>query len=113
MNAQEVNALPVFDEEGIASMRSMLGDEFDSIVDEFIQTTPPLIDSLKAAVDGGETDEILSIAHRLKSGSGNLGMKAFYTICEYLEHSMRDGKDIAFADVLGIIDEQFTRISNH
>lgn len=113
MNREDLNALPVFDEEGIASMRKMLGDEFESIVQEFIDTTPPLIESLQAAVESGQTDQIVSLAHRLKSGAGNLGLSAFFSICEYLEHRMRTGETVSYPETMAIINEQFQRIIEH
>jgi HPt (histidine-containing phosphotransfer) domain-containing protein len=112
MNIEDLEKLPVYDEVNTKSMRAFLGDEFNVIIDEFKTTTPPLLDALKQAVASGKSEEIIEISHRLKSGSGNLGLSAFSTACQYLEEGLRDGLDLNIEQVIDIIDSQFERILN-
>lgn len=110
MNLDNIENLPAFDVESTRNMRTMLGQEFDDIVDEFIDTTPQLIQALASAIQHANDDEIISLAHRLKSGSANLGMTAFSMVCKYLEEGMRTGERIDFEKALNLVYEQFDRL---
>ena len=110
MDLDNIDSLPVFDEENTRNMRTMLGDEFDSIVDEFIDTTPPLIEALQNAIAQSDNDEIVNVAHRLKSGSANLGLTAFSTVCRYLEEGTRAGSPLDFDRAMSLVHEQFAKI---
>jgi len=113
MELENIDQLPVFDEESTANMRSMLGDEFDQIVNEFIDTTPPLIEALSLAIEQGDKEQIIGVSHRLKSGSANLGMMAFSTVCKYIEENMRNGDDVDLHHSLSLLVQQFARIKSH
>ena len=112
MDLGELEKLPVFDEVNTKSMREFLGDEFNVIVEEFKSSTPPLLGVLKNAADEGRIDEVIDIAHRLKSGSGNLGLSAFSTTCQYLEEGLRDGESLDIDQFVNAIGNQFERILN-
>ncbi|MDH5259721.1 MAG: Hpt domain-containing protein [Gammaproteobacteria bacterium] len=112
MNLDDIEQLPIFDEISTKSMRTFLGDEFNVIVDEFKTSTPALLVALKLAAENGRHEEIIDISHRLKSGSGNLGLSAFSTVCQYLEEGLRDGLELNIDQIINAIDNQFERIIN-
>lgn len=112
MNLDDIEQLPVFDEISTKSMRTFLGDEFNVIVDEFKASTPALLVALKSAAENALHDEIVDISHRLKSGSGNLGLIAFSTTCQYLEEGLRDGLELNIDQTINAINNQFERILN-
>ena len=112
MDLDEIEKLPVLDEVSTRSMRMFLGDEFNVIMDEFKTSTPPLLATLRMVVESGRIEEVVDIAHRLKSGSGNLGLSAFSGICQYLEEGLRDGQEIDVEQTIDVIERQFERILN-
>jgi len=52
-------------------------------------------DTLRDAVQGGDTEEAVRLAHTLKGVSANLSLVMIKTITADLEHSLKEGTDPA------------------
>ena len=106
MNIQDINQLPVFDEESANSLRELLGADYDAMLQEFIATTPALIEEFELALESNDIAQISAIAHKLKSGAGNLGLHAFYRMFDEIESAARSGGALDFNQLPDIVQEQ-------
>jgi HPt (histidine-containing phosphotransfer) domain-containing protein len=60
-------------------------DIVDQLLDLFLQSTPPLLDELRAAVAGSDQEELRRTAHKLKGSCQNIGATFMATLCRALE----------------------------
>jgi two-component system sensor histidine kinase/response regulator len=76
------------------TFRTDYPDIVDQLLGLFLQSTPPLLDELRAAVNG---EERRRVAHKLKGSCQNIGATFMATLCQSLE--------TAEGDVSGTLDE--------
>ena len=67
-------------------------DIVDQLVDLFLQSTPPLLDELHAALDGDDGKELRRAAHKLKGSCQNVGATFMATLCKSLEQGDGDAR---------------------
>ncbi len=83
-------------------------DFLTEIIDIFIESTPPLIADLRAALGNGDNKIVKKLAHKLKGSSANLGAVLLMQFCERLE---RQGLDAALDNnkvpLIDRIDKEF------
>jgi CheY-like chemotaxis protein/HPt (histidine-containing phosphotransfer) domain-containing protein len=75
-------------------------DIVDQLVDLFVQSTPPLLGELRAALDGDDRDELRRAAHKLKGSCQNIGATFMATLCHSLE-TAEDDLDATLAELDG------------
>lgn len=85
--SSEVNIL---NEETIATLHEMLGDDFKSIITEFIKIVPEQIRMLKKSAECGDIESVTSITHSIKGSSGNVGAIYLSDKCQVLESGLRE-----------------------
>ncbi len=89
--AAAVDAL--IDEARMRTFRDDYPDIVDQLLDLFLQSTPPLLDELRAAVDGGDGEELRRTAHKLKGSCQNIGATFMATLCRALETGEGDADE--------------------
>ena len=65
---------------------------YREIVDEFIDDLPKRLDSMRAALQSDDLDQLADVAHGLKGAAGSLGYSAFTDPCRQLEQAARARK---------------------
>ena len=85
------------DEARMRTFRDDYQDIADQLIDLFMQGTPPLLGELRAAVEGGDAEDVRRVAHKLKGSCQNIGATFMATLCRSIE----DGED----DRAGALDE--------
>ncbi|OAI39826.1 hypothetical protein AYO40_05390 [Planctomycetaceae bacterium SCGC AG-212-D15] len=88
---------------GVDTGADVIGD----LLSLFRADVPPLLQSLKAAVEAGDAQKLKESAHSLKGGAANLGAKAMAAICFELEKKGREGTIDGAAEHLPEIERQF------
>jgi two-component system, sensor histidine kinase and response regulator len=89
-----------------AARMRMFRDEYadiaDQLLDLFVQSTPPLLDELRAAAERDDAEALRSTAHKLKGSCQNIGASFMAALCRSLEtgetepDDALDGLDAAF-----------------
>ena len=64
-------------------------DIVDQLVDLFLESTPPLLEELRSALDGDDDEELRRAAHKLKGSCQNIGATFMATLCKSLEQARR------------------------
>jgi two-component system, sensor histidine kinase and response regulator len=82
----------LIDEARMRTFRDDYPDIVDQLLNLFLQSTPPLLDELRAAVDGGDGDELRRAAHKLKGSCQNIGATFMATLCRALETGDGDAR---------------------
>jgi CheY-like chemotaxis protein len=80
----------LIDEARMRTFRDDYPDIVDQLLDLFLSSTPPLIDELRAALDGGDDDGLRRAAHKLKGSCQNIGATFMATLCISIESGERD-----------------------
>jgi CheY-like chemotaxis protein/HPt (histidine-containing phosphotransfer) domain-containing protein len=94
----------VFDPERLEHLRSMAGDEGDSLVREvvrlFLDTAPEQFSEMNEQFQAGNLDSTARIAHRIKSSSAAIGVDTLAQLCSTIEQSIRQGNQQKTADLI-------------
>jgi len=91
--AAEAASDALVDEARMRTFRDDYPDIVDQLVDLFLQSTPPLLDELHAALDGDDGKELRRAAHKLKGSCQNVGATFMATLCKSLEQGDRDARE--------------------
>jgi CheY-like chemotaxis protein len=105
----EAVADALIDEARMRTFRDDYPDIVDQLVDLFVQSTPPLLGELRAALDGGDHDEMRRTAHKLKGSCQNIGATFMATLCRSLE-TAEDDLDARLAELDGAFGPTETAI---
>jgi CheY-like chemotaxis protein/HPt (histidine-containing phosphotransfer) domain-containing protein len=76
----------------------------------YLQDAPGTLAELRAAVAGGDARGIAAAAHRLKSGSGNVGAKPLAALLKDLELRGRENDLAEAGALLGRIEAEYDRV---
>jgi len=71
------------------TLKEVFGDEYASIMQDFISLLPKHISDLKIASKEKHDENIYHISHTLKGMAGNLGCTEFAYCCQKIEESAR------------------------
>ena len=71
----------LIDEARMRTFRDDYPDIVDQLLDLFLQSTPPLLDELRAAVHGDDQEVLRRTAHKLKGSCQNIGATFMATLC--------------------------------
>jgi len=97
--AEAVDAL--IDEARMRTFRDDYPDIVDQLVELFVRSTPPLIEEIRAALDGADGDELKRTAHKLKGSCQNIGATFMATLCKTLETGEPGEHALTFAELDG------------
>lgn len=93
----------IIDEAALAELRSIMGDDFQLLIDTFINDSEQRIVALQEAVDNRDAELLRTSAHSFKGSSLNISAGRLTKICQDLEDRGRElrleGVDIALEDL--------------
>jgi two-component system sensor histidine kinase/response regulator len=89
--AEAIDAL--IDDARMRTFREDYPDIVDQLLTLFLQSTPPLLDELRAAADGADDEVLRRAAHKLKGSCQNIGATFMATLCRSLETGEADARD--------------------
>ena len=101
-------------------LQSVLEDDFHDLLNEFISSTPPVLNNLNQAISASDFEHIVSISHSLEGSTGNLGINHLSKLLKQIqqtaksgniEHCVQLGKDIdvAFDTVKEVLLNKMTQ----
>lgn len=85
-----MNETPVLDYEEFLDRVGGEDDFARELLSEFVEGLPADIDSLKAALEAGNLEEVVHKAHTLKGSAANLSAKALSQAAKVIEQAGRD-----------------------
>lgn len=81
--------LTVIDESVIGTLKGLMKDRFNFLIQTFIDKTAIQLADLNTAVTDNNTDSIISITHALKGSSGSVGASSIHVLCKQFEDKAR------------------------
>ncbi len=79
------------DEALLEELRSILDEEFPSLISTYIQDSGVRVDDMSQAFGRADLDGVRKAAHSLKGASANLGLVYLAEQCRILEEAARSG----------------------
>jgi HPt (histidine-containing phosphotransfer) domain-containing protein len=85
-----VDPHPFVDPDRLRTLRADYGDLATELLALFETTAAATLAELRAALDGGDRDEVRRLAHRLKGSARNVGATAMADLADALEQGPPD-----------------------
>lgn len=79
-------------------------------IDLFLQHSPVLMSTLKAAISAGDIENSIRPAHSLKSDSANLGATSLSMYCKQLEEMCRLGTQTGALELFMEIEAEYQQV---
>jgi HPt (histidine-containing phosphotransfer) domain-containing protein len=80
----------------------------DSVIDLFIERTPPMFKEVRRAVLSNDMARIARLAHTIKGSCSNFGARRMKAACERLESAaVGDGNRAGMVGILDEIEREF------
>ncbi len=79
------NPHPVLDRSALDNVRSMMKDDFASILNIFLEDAATYVDNIARGIEEGTFDKAASAAHALKSSAGQLGAMRLSSLAKQFE----------------------------
>jgi HPt (histidine-containing phosphotransfer) domain-containing protein len=96
------------DDEALASLRELGGDEFlGEVIDAFLADAPNLIATLRSSLAARSSEELRRAAHTLKSNGATLGAAGFAELCRTLEQRAKDGELDGASELVDGIEQEY------
>ena len=87
----------VIDETALSELRSIMGDDFQLLIDTFINDSEQRIVALQEAVSNADAESLRTSAHSFKGSSLNISAAKLTELCKDLEDRGREAR-LAGAD---------------
>ena len=100
---------PVLDTEVIEELRSIMGDEYRSLIRMFFEDAPQHVQKLQAALAANDVAGLVAPAHTLKSSSANLGAMALSAVARRIEQGARTASLEKPALAVLMLENEFKR----
>jgi histidine phosphotransfer protein HptB len=81
---------PPVDTATLNELRSIMGDEFNLLIEIFISDSAQRIQSIEAAIAAGDAEALRGAAHSFKGSSLNMSAAQLTELCRQLEFMGRD-----------------------
>jgi PAS domain S-box-containing protein len=107
--ARETGSL---DRDALENIRSIDGDGtvLTEVIKVFLKDAPVQIAALRGALATGNSAELGSVAHGMKSASYNVGAQALGNLCQRLEQHGKSGEIGCAADLVAAIESQLETV---
>jgi two-component system sensor histidine kinase/response regulator len=90
--------------------RSGKPDLLGTVIELYLSDCPGVMNALRAAIESGNGEQVRQYAHRMKSGSANLGANRMAGLCRELEQLGRSGATGAAMPLLQQAEAEFRRV---
>lgn len=95
------------DLQALDMLREVMEDDFDLLIDTFIDDAAARLDRLSQQYAAMDIDDIRREAHSLKGSSGNIGAAGFSQLCFVLEDQCRNGNSEGIEQRINAICSEF------
>lgn len=89
------------DEAALSELRSIMGEEFDLLVDVFVSDSAKRLDDIEQAIKDGNAESLRTTAHGFKGSALNISAARLTSLCRELEDM---GRNRELADATGKLE---------
>ncbi|MGB0712201.1 MAG: response regulator [Gammaproteobacteria bacterium] len=101
---------PALDQATLEALREAMEDEFDLLVEAFIEDSNQLLDDARGAVANDDAELLARAAHSLKSSGGNFGAGRLADLARSLEELGRTGSTLGAGPILERLGTELDRV---
>ncbi|MGB0721768.1 MAG: Hpt domain-containing protein [Gammaproteobacteria bacterium] len=101
---------PPLDEVTLEALREAMDDEFDELVDAFVEDSNQLLADARGAAADNDPERLMLAAHSLKSSGGNFGAEPLARLAYALEEMGRAGDTEAAGPMLERLGAELARV---
>lgn len=105
-----MNDKPHLDEEALAELKEVMEDEFDVLIDTYLQDSRDRIAALRHALAGDDADAFAKAAHSFKGSCINIGAPRLGELCRDAELAGKEGRLEEAARTVDDIEGEFNRV---
>ena len=98
------------DTEALDTLKEVMEDEFQLLIDTFIQDSSERLVNLQGALQRDDAEEVRRLAHSFKGSSGNIGAPHLSELCAQVEASGREAQLAGVASTLAAIETEFAAV---
>ena len=95
------------DHTAIATLKEVMEDDFQLLIDTFVNDSKERLQVLAAALAAGDAEEVRRSAHGLKGSSSNVGALRLAEICFQLEEAGRENRLDGMAEMLADAEAEY------
>lgn len=103
----------IVDETALAELRSIMGDDFQLLIDTFINDSEQRIVVLQQAVNENNAELMRTAAHSFKGSSLNISAVKLISFCKDLEDRGRESRLDGAQDVLDNVKLAYDEVKNY
>ncbi|MGO1463399.1 MAG: Hpt domain-containing protein [Marinobacter sp.] len=103
---------PHLDEDALAELQDVMEDEFDMLIQTYINDSSDRIANLKTALIEGKADAFTKTAHSFKGSCINIGAPRLGELCREAEAVGRDERLGDAPPLLATIEAEFGRVTD-
>lgn len=96
--------------EALAELKDIMEDEFDILIDTFINDSEAKIAVLEQVIASGDPEELRKVAHSLKGSSSNVCATQFSELARQLEMMGKEGTTDGAAEVFASLKQEFAGV---
>ncbi|CAA0109060.1 Uncharacterised protein [BD1-7 clade bacterium] len=104
---------PTVDDLALKELRAIMGEDFQLLVDTFVQDSQVRIESIRQAIEELDAEALRVAAHSFKGSALNLSAGKLTELCRQLEQKGRDGTLDGTAQILMDIQTEYDAVRAH
>ena len=105
-----VNPADHVDVEALAELKDIMEDEFDILIETFVNDSEAKISTLSDVIAAGDAEELRKVAHSLKGSSSNVCAAQFSEYARQLEHMGKEGETAGAPEVFEQLKAEFSNV---
>jgi CheY-like chemotaxis protein len=103
----------VLDPTALETLLEIVGGEpalLGELIDSFLEEAPPLVDTLRQALEQGDAAELSRAAHTIKSSSNDFGATTLAELCQELETMGKAGTLDGAAELVTHVEDEYEQV---
>ena len=101
------------DENNIAMLKELMGDDFSTLVETFIKDSANKIEQMLLAVDKQDAELLRQSAHGLKGSALNLSASKLTELCLTLENMGFNANLTGAAEIIDAVEQEYRAVTGY
>tara|TARA_B100001179_G_scaffold82221_1_gene58015 strand:- start:309 stop:647 length:339 start_codon:yes stop_codon:yes gene_type:complete len=102
---------PCLDSEALSELREVMEDEFDILIQTYVEDSRHRIESLRQALDAGDPTALSRAAHSFKGSCFNIGVMRLGELCLQVETLAKSGDLDGGTALIDTIESEFRLVN--
>lgn len=104
--------MAAIDPKTLSELRSLMGDDLDSVFHAFIGSANQCLDDLSNAINKNDIHKIERSSHTLKGSSANIGAAKLSRLCAVIVEMARNTEQGGYENALGDVVDEYGKVES-